>query len=864
MKRKTILVVDDNEINRDILREILIDSYNVAEAENGEAALERLRSGGDEISLILLDMMMPVMNGYEFLSKAKADRELSLIPVIVLTQSDTEDVEIAAFSSGATDFVRKPYRPEIIRHRIASLITLRETAAMANEYRFDRTTGLYTKAYFYQQAKELLEQHPEREYDIICSNVENFKLYNDTFGVAKGDELLVGIAALSKEHMARYGIYGRLGADRFMYLCERHRDFQEQGFEAFLDQINAMPQARGRVTLKWGIYHVEDRGVSIERMCDRAFLAADTIKGQYGVLSATYDDRLREKLLREQALTDEMQKALQGGQFCVYYQPKISLSDGSLAGAEALVRWKHPELGFLSPGEFIPLFEKNGFISELDSFVWESVCAQLRLWRDKGFPALPVSVNVSRADMYQPDLPERLLALVERYALLPEELHLEVTESAYTESPGQIIATVRRLREQGFIVELDDFGSGYSSLNMLNTMPLDILKLDMKFIQTEMARPRGQGILRFIVGMAKWMNLHVVAEGVETREQVERLREMGCDDAQGYYFSRPLPVTEFETAVLERPKTQQPSGAEKRISAKKGTHILIVDEDEERRARLVEIISARYPVLEATDASSAIVLICEHAQTIAAMLLSVTLPEEGDARLLRMIAENREEWRVPMLALGGADAQVEERVLALGADDYAVGPHTGRGLLLRLERLMEAEHCRRRERRLSDEANRDFLTGLLNRRGLSEAMGSMTTEDLPAAVYLFDLDGLKAVNDRTGHKAGDELIRRFAETLRRHTRREDVLARYGGDEFVAVLRHMGSGEQAQDKGNAICQAFARMILECGEEAGCSAGVAVCPTDGKISEALIRRADRALYSAKQAGKGCCRLYCPGQG
>ncbi|MCI6375422.1 MAG: EAL domain-containing protein [Clostridiales bacterium] len=864
MKRKTILVVDDNEINRELLRDILIDSYNVAEAVNGEEALARLRSEGDEISLILLDMMMPVMNGYEFLSKAKADRELSLIPVIVLTQSDTEDVEIAAFSSGTTDFVRKPYRPEIIRHRIASLITLRETAAMANEYRFDRTTGLYTKAYFYQQAKELLEQHPEKEYDVICSNIENFKLYNDTFGVASGDELLVGIASFSKERIARHGICGRLGADRFMYLCERDGALREGGFEAFLEQINAMPQARGRVTLKWGVYHVEDRGVSIERMCDRAFLAGDTIKGQYGVLSATYDDTLREKLLREQALTDEMQKALRGGQFCVYYQPKISLNDGSLAGAEALVRWKHPELGFLSPGEFIPLFEKNGFISELDSFVWESVCAQLRSWRDKGLPAPSVSVNVSRAYMYQTDLPERLLALVQRFGLRPEELHLEVTESAYTESPGQIIATVRRLRQMGFIVELDDFGSGYSSLNMLNTMPLDILKLDMKFIQTEMARPRGQGILRFIVGMAKWMNLRVVAEGVETREQVERLREMGCDDAQGYYFSRPLPVAEFEATVLERSKAVQDGGEELRISTRKSAHVLIVDENETRRAQLAKIVSKQYPVLEAMDASSAIVLICEHEQTIAAMLLSVTLPEEGDARLLRMIAENKEEWRVPMLAMGEADAQVEERALALGADDYAVGPHTERGLLLRLERLMEAEHCRRRERRLSDEANRDYLTGLLNRRGLNEAMGAMTAEDAPAAVYLFDLDGLKAVNDRAGHKAGDELIRHFAETLRRHTRREDVLARYGGDEFVAVLRHMGSGEQAREKGDAICRAFACMAQECDGEAGCSAGVAVCPADGEIGEALIRRADRALYAAKQAGKGCCRLYCPEQG
>ena len=861
MKRKTILVIDDNEINRDLLREILIDYYDVVEAENGQQALELLQSREEEISLILLDMMMPVMNGYEFLSIAKADSDLSLIPVIVLTQSDTEDVEIAAFSSGATDFVRKPYRPEIIRHRIASLITLRETAAVANEYRIDRQTGLYTKAYFYQQARELLEQHPEREYDVICSNVENFKLYNDTFGVAKGDELLSGIAHFSRAHMARHGISGRLSADRFMHLCDRNEALREHGFEGFLEQINAMPQARGKVTLKWGIYHVEDRGVSIERMCDRAFLAADTIKGQYGVLSATYDDRLREKLLREQALTDEMQKALRGGQFCVYYQPKICLSDGSLAGAEALVRWKHPELGFLSPGEFIPLFEKNGFISELDSFVWDSVCAQLRSWHDRHFPQLPVSVNVSRADMYQPDLPERLLALVERYGLLPEELHLEVTESAYTESPGQIIATVRRLREMGFVVELDDFGSGYSSLNMLNTMPLDILKLDMKFIQTEMARPRGQGILRFIVGMAKWMNLHVVAEGVETREQVERLREMGCDDAQGYYFSRPLPVAEFESVVIERLKAVQAEGGSAHATARKGTHVLIVDENDERRARLAEIVSSKYPVLQATDASSAIVLICEHAQTIAAMMLSVTLPEEGDARLLRMIAENRKEWRVPMLAMGEADAQVEERALALGADDYAVGPHPGRGLLLRLERLMEAEHCRRRERRLADEANRDFLTGLLNRRGLSEAMGSMSGDDLPAAVFLFDLDGLKSVNDRLGHKAGDKLIRRFAETLRRYTRREDVIARYGGDEFVAVLRHMGDGGKAQEKGEDICRAFTRMTKECGGEGGCSAGVAVCPADGTIGEVLIRRADRALYTAKQAGKGCCRLYCP---
>lgn len=541
-----ILIVEDNELNREILSSILSDHYRILEAENGLEALQILRQSRDDIALILLDVMMPVMDGYAFLDCAKADPDLSLIPVIVMTQSDSEADEVTALAHGATDFVPKPYRPQVILHRVASIIKLRETAAMVNLFEYDRLTGMYSKDFFCQRVQEILLQHPEKQYNIICSNIENFKLYNDLFGAPSGDELLRKIAAFCMEQVGERGICGRLSDDRFMCLCERRERYDDKMFFDFVAKINRLKENRNNIMVKWGIYEISDRSVSVEQMCDRAMLAANSIKGQYHKYFSFYDDELRSKLLREQAITDVMETALQPKQFVVYLQPKYSLNGDCLAGAEALVRWNHPELGFISPGEFIPLFEKNGFITRLDRYVWDCVCALQQGWREKEYPIFPVSVNMSRADIYQADLKEFLMKTVQKYGVATADLHLEITESAYTENPSQIIETVDELRKLGFVIEMDDFGTGYSSLNMLNQMKLDILKLDMKFIQSETAKPVDQDILQFIVGLARWMNLSVVAEGVETREQLERLREIGCDYVQGYFFAKPMPSDQYE------------------------------------------------------------------------------------------------------------------------------------------------------------------------------------------------------------------------------------------------------------------------------------------------------------------------------
>ena len=551
MGQKHILVVEDNELNREMLVDILSDQYVIHEAENGQAALDFLNHSREKIALILLDMMMPVMDGYTFLKKIKAVPEHSLIPVIVMTQGDSEEDEVNALANGATDFVPKPYRPQIILHRIKGLIDFRETAALANQFKYDHLTGLYSKEFFWQQLKEILLNNEEDEYDIVCCNIENFKLYNDAFGAANGDRLLCEIAEFLTEKVEEHELLSRFRADRFMWVKKSEYIYNEEVFTALDQQIRQLPGARN-LHMKWGIYKITDRSVPVEKMCDRVMLAVDSIKGKYLKHYVVYDDAMREKLLREQEIIEKMADSLEDHQFQIYLQPKICLHDGTLAGAEALVRWKHPEKGMISPGEFIPLFEKNGFITQMDQYVWEQTCVLIKEWKAKGYPVVPVSVNVSRADFYITDLTEYMDALVRKYDLQPSDLHLEVTESVYTENPIQILHMIEGLRSRGFVIELDDFGSGYSSLNMLNQMELDIMKLDMKFIQSEMMKPEDQGILRFIIDLAHSMKLSVVAEGIETGEQVERIKKLGCDYAQGYFFSRPVCVEEFEEILKKQ------------------------------------------------------------------------------------------------------------------------------------------------------------------------------------------------------------------------------------------------------------------------------------------------------------------------
>ena len=278
--KKQILIVEDNELNRAMLCEILSEEYQVLEAEHGQEALDILAHCADTVALILLDVMMPVMDGYAFLDLVRQDPQLSLIPVIVTTQSDSEEDEVIALSHGATDFVPKPYRPRVILHRVASIIKLRETAAMVNQFQFDRLTGLYSKEFFFQKVRDRLQEEPEGDYFIVCSNIENFKLVNDVFGTQAGDKLLQEVADITKLMVGDGGFCGRFGADRFLCLQRLEQErLDRQKFGAPLD-VEVSPMMKS-IVMRWGIYEITDPSIPVEQMCDRAMLAASSIRGQY-------------------------------------------------------------------------------------------------------------------------------------------------------------------------------------------------------------------------------------------------------------------------------------------------------------------------------------------------------------------------------------------------------------------------------------------------------------------------------------------------------------------------------------------------------------------------------------------------------
>lgn len=549
--KRAVLVVDDQKLNREILRDILKDEYVVACAENGQEAIDILMRKKKKFAAVLLDILMPVMDGYEVMEMMQKTPALCGIPILVTSQIIEKEYELKALNMGASDFVSKPFNGEILKKRLRNLIQMHENAAAVGVMERDKLTGLYSKEGFGRRMEEVLKSERDILYDVMALDIEHFKLFNDTYGVDEGDRLLRYVARkIVAESESCNGICARVYADQFLIFLERREGYAGSMVNSINRKMENYPLDM-KIHVKVGIYEVHDAAVPVNSMCDRAFIAVKAAKGRYENDVAYYDDSIREKLLLEQQIGDDMVRALRDEQFNVYFQPKYDLTTGEMAGAEALVRWQHPVKGFMSPGDFIPIFEKNGFITELDMFVWNKGCNYIADWQKKYGVTVPISVNVSRKDIYKQNLPEILKEIVEENGLKPENLHLEITESAYTENPEQLILIVEQLKTEGFIIEMDDFGSGYSSLNMLAELPIDVLKLDMKFLQNKGEQSKNENIMSSIVELAKKINLFVIAEGVEMEKQISMLKSMKCDMVQGYYYAKPMPAAQFEKMCLQ-------------------------------------------------------------------------------------------------------------------------------------------------------------------------------------------------------------------------------------------------------------------------------------------------------------------------
>lgn len=561
--QKTVLVVDDSTTNRSILFDILHSDYTVIQAENGIQALTKLKKQDKKVDAIILDIIMPEMDGYEFMDKIKQDKTLSQIPVIILTEKSDRDTEKKVLESGAWDFVPKPYDAEIIKLRLKNVIARSQVSLLKelnNVMNYDPLTEIYSKNKFFSASKALLKANPDKQFAFLRLDIDRFKLINSFFGTAYGDRLLKHVTKRIRDFAktTECCTFGRIDADVFgIFTPYQGKEETVKQIEQAVENMKKL-SASYNIMIVYGVYVVTDRSLPISFMCDRAALAAKTVKGHYMKSYAFYDDKMRLSIENEQNIINEMSDALENHEFVPYYQPKYDVTTNKPVGAEALARWIHPTKGFISPGVFIPIFEKNGFISKLDFYIWECVCKQLKGWKDSGVPLFPVSVNVSRVNLYNPNLSKIIIELTKKYDVDPKYFNIEITESVYTDDNVMIDDITSQLRKNGFTILMDDFGSGYSSLNVLKDVQVDMLKMDMMFMFKAKYDGRAETIISSVIRMAKWLNIPVIAEGVDRAEQVEFLKSVGCDYIQGFYYSKPLPSADYEKLISDQEEQPVP------------------------------------------------------------------------------------------------------------------------------------------------------------------------------------------------------------------------------------------------------------------------------------------------------------------
>lgn len=687
MKKPVLLVVEDVRVYARMAEDIFKEEYEVIQANGGREAIELMKSG-KPIDMVLLDLFMPDVDGFQVMEWMKKQEKLCSIPVIVNTTEGNEKNVLRALDLGAIDFVTKPYNPEVMKRIIKNVLNkvvveqnllkdsireqkfqwqnftesmpggvatyeigerirllysnemcakilgltkeefferckddvlkmvhpedvgqvkkkirkairekefvdmtfrvlrddgsqrylrvytqpyqhedkvlsnailmditnekeateqLEKTAeALRFQARHDALTGIYNQTAFCEETTKMLKEHPDMEFVLVHVDIDHFKVVNDLLGVQRADRLLQNMALSLKllvENM-ECATFCRRNGDRFA-LCYPKKNLK---FEALKDHVTLREENISfpyHVGFTYGIYPIKDAEESVLRMCDRAALAGESVKYSEKDYYAVYDDEMREQMIREQRITSEMRSALLKGQFQVYLQPIYSAANDTVVSAEALVRWIHPERGMVSPGEFIPLFEKNGFIVELDLFVRREVMKLIKDRLDRGEPMVPVSVNVSRVNFYNENFCDELIQDIESRGIPHDMIKFEITESTCTKNPERVLNVVDRLQSNHIKVLMDDFGSGYSSLNMLKEVPIDILKIDMGFLQDIEKSCRAASIVGSVIDMSKKLNIDVIAEGVETEGQKEILMENGCDNIQGYYYSKPLPIQEF-------------------------------------------------------------------------------------------------------------------------------------------------------------------------------------------------------------------------------------------------------------------------------------------------------------------------------
>ena len=489
------------------------------------------------------------LDGREVLKERQKNPKLKSIPFIVCTSD--KNIEAECFSLGVNDFVKKPYEnPEIIVARINRMIELYEDRSILKEVEREKLTNLYNNEFFIKYSKEFDDLFPEMSKDMVSIAINRFGLINELYGKDFGDEVLLTITKYLNNYISNiYGLVGRNSGSTFIMYCEH-----QENYDSFSHNLNDVLQHMTNgisISVRIGVYPNVSPSLDKEVVIGRTKNSADTLVKNSSTNIAIYNETAQARTLHMEELVNAFSQALKEEQFQLYFQPKYNIQGEKpkFASAEVLVRWISPKFGFVSPGDFINLFEEHGLIAKLDDYIMKKSADYIKEWHDKYGVYIPLSINLSRVDIYRPNLVEDIIEYVDSRNIPHNCYYLEITESAFVEDEKEVIPFISKIQNNGFTVEIDDFGSGYSSFGALVDLPFDVIKIDMKFIRSMDDNPKVKDIIRMIINLSKMMNAIIVAEGVETEGQYQFLKENGCDVIQGYYFSKPLSNKDFEELI---------------------------------------------------------------------------------------------------------------------------------------------------------------------------------------------------------------------------------------------------------------------------------------------------------------------------
>lgn len=547
-EKRKILIVENDEFNLKSLISLLADRYEIITACDGKIGLRLLEENYKDLALVLMNIQIPVLSGFDFLRKVQEDPFLSLIPIIVMTASDAPKTEVVCLNLGAADYIRKPYHAELIKKRLENVIRLRESSVSLREIEKDSLTGLYTEQAFFHYSRRIMQFRSDKKMHVIIGRIKDFELIISIYGRKKANELLCYMASIYNKKF-KYGLLAKKGKASFLCLLSDDYKLDHQRMDNVINEFTENAPIKG-IRIKYGIYKNIDKNLPITTICDYASMAAETVMEDYNHDYAYYTDELAQKRIYNQMIENCFTDALKNKEFMIYYQPKIDVITEKVIGAEALVRWQRTDGSMISPENFIPIYEKNGQIQKLDAYIFGQVCRLQKRILDESKKLLSVSVNLSRSSILCEEIVEQYTKIVRENDIPITCVPLEITESASVYGQ-KVVKVAERLLQSGFKLHIDDFGSGYSSMESLSRLPFSVLKIDKSLID-HICETRVEILVNHIIKLSKDLNMRVLAEGVETKEQLDILRKIKCDEIQGFYYARPMPEVEFVEYVRRK------------------------------------------------------------------------------------------------------------------------------------------------------------------------------------------------------------------------------------------------------------------------------------------------------------------------